>query len=727
MVDAADIAEAQAKPTYDGDKLQKEGGKWMERIHAAEKREHDWRLSAEAAETAYSGNNKNGKGKVYAFNILHSNVETIVPAIYNSTPIPDVRRRWTETPIDEPKPPQQQQQGQQLDPRAIQAFQQAIQQYQVKVAQDKAEKDYGDMIERAITVQIDDDRLDTEIERSAQDAFLAGRGIVRVKMEADLQEEQISGERICFEAISWRDYRQGPGTRWENVEWIAFRHCVPRETLENDIADKAMLDSQTTPATGLDDNDDDVAFWEIWNKEKKEVSFVREHDNKMLNKKPDPLGLKEFFPIPHPVQPLALTGKMTPVCPFSIYRQLADELDTITVRINKVMKGLKVRGIMAGDATKLVELADADDNEIRVETDLEGLAQTGGLEKAIMWWPVEQAVKVLAQLYQQRDILKASIYEITGISDIVRGASHASETATAQQIKTQWGSLRIQKMQRLIERQVRDIFCIMAELITSKFSDKTLYQMTAIEMTDGIRQLMNEPVLASYRVDVESDSTVRADLTHQKKDMTEFLSGTANFFSTMGPLIQESPEAAGPVAEIYASMARVFKLGRNAESALEELKSIAKKAGDQPRPNPEADKMQADMQIKQAEMQMKQAEGQAKIQVETQKQQYEHERAMVQLQNEQQKVQNEAAGIEFDKWKARLDALTKIEVAQIAAKTKNDSEELSAELEAGLHFSSQVHEKEMAAAAHQQDVAAQQAKQDQAAADQQTANEGLKL
>ena len=58
----------------------------------------------------------------------------------------------------------------------------------------------------------------------------------------------------------------------------------------------------------------------------------------------------------------------------------------------------------------------------------------------------ETAAAVLNFLYQQREQSKQAIYEITGISDIVRGASHSSETATAQQIKTEWGSLRIKKI-----------------------------------------------------------------------------------------------------------------------------------------------------------------------------------------------------------------------------------------------------------------------------------------
>lgn len=694
------------KPSYDGKALADEGTKWMERIRAAEKREDDWRKSAMAAEKAYTNDDKGDEGKLYDFNILHSNVETIVPAIYNSTPVPDVRPRWTEAIGEAPKPPQmpQPQEGQpppQPDPMVLAQFQQAVAIYQQQMQRDKDAKDFGDMIERVITTMIDDNKLDTEIEGSAQDAFLSGRGIVRVRFNAEFGEEgeeaaPPKNERVDTEAVSWRDFRMGPAKRWDKVPWVAFRHAASRETLEAKVVDPEIAKSYVglDPVAMPENDDDDVTYWEVWCKESRKVKFIREHDSRIIKVEDDPLGLSGFFPMAHPVQPITLTGKMTPVCPFTIYRKLADELDNITKRIAKIMEGLKVRGIIAGQAEKLVALSEADDNEIRVETDLEGLAQTGGLEKAIMWWPIEQAIKVLKELYAQREIVKTSIYEITGISDIVRGASNANETLGAQEIKTRWGALRIQKMQRLIERQVRDIFGIMAELIVSKFSEPTLYQMTGIEITDGMRGLMAQPVLASYRVDVESDSTVRADLTRQKQDMSEFLAGTGNYFATMGPLMEMAPEAAEPITDLYAAMSSVFNLGRGAEEALERLKQIAKSAGNQPRPNPEADaaKMEAEAKAadRQVDMKMKQAEFQMKDQAEQRKEQradaadkrkmaFEQQMARLNLQVAQVGLEIKKVELALKEREAELSLQTKQAESQIKIDTQQQSAAIKAQ------------------------------------------------
>jgi hypothetical protein len=611
-----------AKP--DGKALKVLGTKLLERIKSSEKRESKWRKAAEEAEKIYaadeSGNND--------FNILHSNVETIVPSIYNSTPVPDIRTRRVETTGPEPQQPQEPQPDQtgQVPPEAVQQFQQQLMQFQQE-AQAYAQKKQRDadaklvatLLERSISVQIDDNRLDAEVEGSSQDAFVAGRGVVRVRFEADTEGEKVSGEKITFETVSWRDYREGPATRWDNVPWVAYRVVMSEETFER-FSDKELLNSQESKEIEANDDDKgDIITWEVWDKVDKKVYFVREDDERIIKAIDDPLGLPGFFPQGQPVDPIRLTGKRIPVCPYEIYKKLAKQLDRLSKRIEKITSGMKVRGMVAGNATGLVDLSNAEDNEIKVVKDLEQLVQNGGLEKSIAWWPVEQAAKVLEYLDAQRDQTKAAIYEITGISDIVRGASNAGETATAQQIKTQWGSLRIKKMQLLIERQVRDIFVIMSHIIATKFSPETLQAMTGVALTPGAQQLLQQPVDMSYRVNVESDSTIKADLTRQKQDMSEFMTAAANYFTSAGAIIQQQPAAAEPLAEIFMASSRMFKLGKAAEDALERFVQMAKDIGKNPPPNPEQLKMQAEADAKKQDMALKQQELGVKQQAEQNK------------------------------------------------------------------------------------------------------------
>ncbi|MGL5736212.1 MAG: hypothetical protein ACRCYS_15210, partial [Beijerinckiaceae bacterium] len=193
------------------------------------------------------------------------------------------------------------------------------------------------------------------------------------------------------------------------------------------------------------------------------------------------------------------------------------------------------------------------------------------------------------------------------------------------QIKTQWGSLRIKKMQRSIERQVRELFCLTAEIISQHFSLETLQLMAGMPIPQEAMAMLQKP-LDYYRIDVESDSTVRGDLENGRREMAEFLQGTAQFFSAMSPIVAQAPQAAGPVVDMYSSFARQFNLGKQAEDALDQFAQIAKQAAENPRPNPEAEaakadqaakaqEMQANMQVKGQELQLKGAELQQKGQL----------------------------------------------------------------------------------------------------------------
>ncbi len=671
-----------------GAALRDTGRKWLERIKAAEADEKRFLDDAAVATAVYRGKGApktDGSSDTapFDFNILFSNVETIVPAVINSAPAPDIRRRFG--------------------------------------ADDPAARDFAQLLERAISVQIDDSRLQSELEAMAQDGFLAGRGIVRLRFMSDfvggeitdgelkeIAEEDAAGEqgadgdgayagagksgighasraqaanaatgnpaggngtdngvggidnaagggahndagngvtengggetaneRIVFEAVSWRDYRHGKAKRWDQRPWEAFRHSIANDDYDR-FVDGALVAFQADD-TGVSlqaddggDKDADHEVWEVWDRKSRTVLFIGAGDGKVLKQVADPLGWSGFFPTATPVQPIEVNGNLEPVNPFSIYRRLADELDTTTKRIRIITRQLKVKGWYGVSATDVQAVLEADDNEFVPIADAEVWAKNGGLQSAVLFWPVERLIVVLSQLYGLRDQTKQAIYEITGISDIVRGASNAAETYGAQQIKSQWGSLRIHKMQRMIERASRDLFVMMAEVIPAKFSPQTLQKMTDVQLlpsaqdltpvapkplpqglspeaerqaqqaaaqeasqAEAARQkklqhlaalngLMHERVTAGYRIDVETDSTVRADVTRKKQEATEFMSASSAFFASVGPLVQQGVMPANAAITIYGSFARLFNLGKAIEDVLDDLIAKVQQGGGVP-------------------------------------------------------------------------------------------------------------------------------------------------
>lgn len=629
-----DTPEAEAKSrAYSADDLSKLGQKWLERIRAAEKRESDWIKDAEAADRAFTHDDRtNGDGRIYEFNIFHSNIATIAPALYNTTPTPDVRERFRT--------------GRQMDPASYEAAQ---------------------VIERAILVQIDDGRLDEEQEAAVQDALIAGRGVMRLRFNADEEEvpgeplvDEMTGEpmvdaetgepamsdpqtvmvneRIEFEVVSWRDYREGPALRWKDVPWVAFRHSIPAEEVER-LRDPELKEVLSDGGTGepLADAGEgaDTKVWEIWCKETRRVYMIVAHSGDVMSITDDPMELKGFFPMPAPIQPITSAGRRMPVVPFKIYRALADELEDATRRIRAITAGLKLRGLVAGDGADIAQLAEAEDNQLVPIANLEGLVAVGGLDKAISWWPVDKAIQVLRELYQNREATKQMIYEITGISDIVRGSTKANETATAQQIKAEWGGLRIQRSQKMVERQVRDIFVICAELIASKFSLETLQRIAATQISPGAAEILTKP-LDHYRIDVESDSTIQAGLARRKAEIVEFLDATGKFFSTVQPITEANPQLAGPFGEIYAAFSRSLSMGKQAQDAVEDIAQASREAAQQALQMMEQQRQAAE-QAQQAEAQAaerEQAREDAKVQLDGQRVQIEGQKVAVMAQRQ---------------------------------------------------------------------------------------------
>jgi len=457
---------------------------WLSAIDAASKEEKDYRLDAEKCIDIYRC--KEPQESQTYFNILHSNVETIIPAVYNSTPIPDIRRRYnTDDPVG---------------------------------------KQVADLLERAISYSLDSYDFDSTMRSVLFDGYVCGRGVARVRYkpyfsraddgetpnqesaehadgtEAVEPDESVVHEEVICEYVPWAQFRRGPGRVWDDVPWQAFEHFLSREELQ-------ALDEKSAEAVPLDatvgDHGDAAGsdgyqsgerppkseifgraqVWEIWDKDRRQVLFIAPgYKLRPLKVVDDPLGLTDFFCTPRPVQPLPVPGNLVPVIPYKAYKRLAEELNDITRRIQNLIKQLRVRGVYAGPASGLADLVNADDGELVPAPSFEQFVDGGGIEKAIAWWPVEPTVKALAQLYAQRNEVKQAIYEVTGLSDILRGSTEASETATAQQIKSQWGALRIQRMQADVARFARDLFRIKAEIIATKFSMQQLMMTTGIEL-----------------------------------------------------------------------------------------------------------------------------------------------------------------------------------------------------------------------------------------------------
>ena len=566
------MAEAQIESKADiGTSNEDRGKRWRTELNIAARVERTWREDrAPAVVKRYRDEAERNDRR---FNLLWSNTEVLKPAVYSQTPMPDVRRRYHD--------------------------------------RDPIGRDAAIVIERALSFSMDDYDFDNVIENARDDMLLPGRGVLRliyepqfaridlepIVLEDETEVFMLDGalvedperddkgafverkvdERVIAEYVSWDRFRVSPAKCWEDVRWIAIGHELTRDDLVEQFGDngkKVPLDVKVKGANENEERDD--AFmrglvWEIWDKESRTRIWIADTGKTIiLDEEDDPLGLRGFFPVPPPLYAVKTNGTMVPIPEYSQYQDQADEIDDITNRISKLIDACKVRGVYAGVIEKLPDVLEGDENKLYPIEDWEALVEKGGLEKAVAYLPIERIAQVLTVLFQQREALKREVFEITGLSDIIRGSTNPRETAAAQRIKSASSSQRMAPRQKPIQRFVRDTLRIKSEIIAEHFSADTLTRMTGIQVTEPIVDLLRDDQMRGFRIDIETDSTVQPDMEIERGQTVEFINAATGFIQNAGTIVDQAPEMAPAMFEMLRFASRRFKAGRQLEQVLEQ-------------------------------------------------------------------------------------------------------------------------------------------------------------
>lgn len=628
--------------------------RWMLEIKLADKQEAEWRKDATEAIEIYEGK----KQKAHSFNILWANTETLRPALYNSLPQPDVRKRWDD--------------------------------------KDEAGQIASDMMEKALVYCLDAYGADSIFKLCALDACLSGRAVARVRYvpaftdaegaEPEAQEQQegaaeeLAYEQVVCEHVHWSDFRRGPGKTWDEVTWIAFRHRLTREQLTEkfgeEIGSKVEMDSaEDEDVKKVDDEAvanifKTVEVWELWDKDERKVHFIcPTYSAGPLSSVDDPLGLLGFFPIPEPLNAIENPVSLVPTVPYSLYKPQAEELNTISERVNKITSAMKYRGAYNAKLGEIANVTTSPDNTL-VPISSDELWDNGGFDKHIWMWPVDDAAKALTVLEGQREACKQVIYEITGISDIVRGASNASETATAQQLKANFGTLRLQRFQREVQRFVRDIIRLMGEVIAERFQPETLSMLSGVQLPtmeqvqahmqqvmvqaqmtgqpmpqmempvtlEQVMEILRSDMLRSYRIDIETDSTIEALDQANQKAVADLIQSLGTMAQALIPVVDAGLMPKEAVQQIVKSIVIRTKLGRAVEDALDQ-------EPEEQGPSPEV--QQAMQEVQQAQQQVEQkadevGKQQQQVQAGQMKLAADKQVAQLQLENERMKLDHAA-------------------------------------------------------------------------------------
>ncbi len=604
--------------------------KWLDEIDDAQEREKNLRKTGKRITEIYEC-----KDTVdIPYNVLYSNTETLAPALYNNTPRPLVQRRYKDK-----------------DPLA--ATVSKVMQRTIDYFLD--------------TNQLDSPSFDEAISDTLVDALVPGRGLVRFayaptfrkepEVEGQPARETLADATVTWDKVPWNRFCFGFATSWTKVPWVAFEHLMDKEELEKNFGEEIAKATKLTICSDDDSSSEDVEkdgpppdsgevefaqVFEIWDKNHKKVLFISPgYPTAIIKEVADPLKLSGFYPCPKPLMFTQKLGSLIPVPLYSTYEQQAEELNDITVRIKKITRALKVRGFYDSTLQDIEKLMQQPDNTLLPAQNVAAMLQGQTLEKSIWLMPIEKLVAVLQQLYINRNACKQVIFDITGIADIMRGSSLASETLGAQEIKTQWGTLRLKRNQKLVQRFVRDCIRIMGEISGTKLGIEKLKAITGMEIPtmqekmlmqqqmqqyqlvaqqqpntpppppeilaalasptwEEVQQVLQTDLIRQYKLDIETNSTVDSEATEDKQAIGELLNAMAQFLNGIGPMIQEGYMPFGVGKEMLLAIVRRYRFGVEVETELEKMQAPP------PKEDPKAEGAKIDNAAKQQEMQTKQ-------------------------------------------------------------------------------------------------------------------------
>ena len=552
------------------------------------------------------------------------------------------------------------------------------------------------------------------MESAVYDRFLGGRGTAWLRYEPKIESQDTSvseqdessdeaAEYLDTEAspvdyVHWKDFGHEVARTWDEVNKVWRKVYLTRkamvERFGEELGNKIPLDS--SPDDQKFKDSDGVGkkglIIELWDRETKKVMWISKSLNQILDERDDPLQLEEFFPCPKPLYSTITNETLVPIPDFTLYQDQANALDTLSARISGLIDALKVRGVYDASEPTLQRLfTEGENNTLIPVKNWQAFAEKQGLKGAIDVVDITPVAAALKYAYDAMAQLKSEIYDITGISDIIRGQSNIIETATSAQIKSQFASLRLKDYQDDVACFASDILKIKAQIICGQFQPETLIKIGGVEqlspedqalVPQAIEMLKNNP-MRTFRVEVATDSMLYQDEQREKQDRVEFLSAVGQFLEKATQASQMMPPEATPLLmDLLKFGVTGFRIGRTIEGEFDNVADAIKeqaKQPKQPKPDPEMMKIQMEAQSRQAELQNETQMRTQEIQLEAQKQQAQAENDMRERQHKAELDQAlEKQRLEFDAWKTKLDNETKILIAELQSKTTLKQQHMSA-------------------------------------------------
>ena len=572
------------------------------------------------------GNLNSNKGDKY--NIFWANVGVLKANLYANAPKPLVKREWDDFMDDE-----------------------------ARVA--------AIMMERLLNQGLEKPTSDMNVafRGNVEDRLVPGLGQVWLRYEPEIEtsvitpekkdrkgkvlapavtNEKIVNEYACTDYVFWEDFWWSPARTWEEVRWVARRVRMTKPQFTKRFGkyfcnlvtfskqEPNKYGERITPKSmGVDKTE----VFEIWHKSTRQVIWVSRSCDYILDSKGDPLEIEGFFPCPKPLLATHSTASLVPKADYLMVQSQYRRLDNLVLRIGLLEDAIQASGVYDKTNKELGQLLPGNGTNKMIPVDNWAMfGEKGGMKGAVDWFPLEMIVSALDKLREMKTECKAELFELTGISDIMRGQTNARETLGAQEMKAQYSSVRLQYIQGEVAEFIQEALRIKASIISKHFQLETIIRNSNIEMTpDGdmavaAAQLIKDEFASCYRIQVFADTLAIPDYNAERQGRVEFITAAGQFISQIMPLISIAPQAGPFLLQILQWGVASFRSASSIEGLFDKAITQmvnAQKMPQQPKPDPAMVKADAEVKALEAKTQADLAVKQAKVQADVTSQQAE--------------------------------------------------------------------------------------------------------
>ena len=437
---------------------------WLNLLQEAEDVFDNWHTRCDNIDKKYANIDRLvDLARAKEFQMFWANLEVIKPAIYAKAPVPVVVPKFK-------------------DRRPV---------YQAA----------SEVMERCCTVAFDLAEIDELMKLIRDDLAMNDRGVAWVRYESAGPHYS---ERVCIDFKNRRDFLHSVARNWREVSWVAaasyLTQAQARARFRKYSGDEYTraeyrVDKDSKQIGGADKRER-AKFWEIWDKASRRVVWVAHGCENILDEADPHLDLRNFFPCPKPAYGTVQRGSLVPVPDVLQYSDQLDEIDLLTGKIHALSEVLECKGFYpagGGEVAQAIETAVTTNTPGRLLIPISNWASFGNMKDPVLWMPIEQIATTITALVAMRKQVIDDIYQIMGLSDIMRGDTDPNETLGAQQIKSQNGSARVRDKQQELARMAKDLVEITSEIITEKFQPETIIDMS--QTTLPTQQMQQQQVM----------------------------------------------------------------------------------------------------------------------------------------------------------------------------------------------------------------------------------------